>query len=110
MKGLGMSEENTVEERSARRGWNARRILRTALPLFLISLAIGYVLDVSNLSPLQVWAGVGDWFANSWMSIFGSLPDIGAVILRIGQWVLMGALIGVPIWAVFVLSGKMLGR
>lgn len=102
-----MTEEMTTPTR--RRNLTGAA-LRTLLPLALVCVGIGYVLDISNIAPWEVWGEVGEWVGDMWFALFGTIPSIGEAFLKVGQWLLMGAVVGVPVWFVFFLSRRMLKR
>jgi hypothetical protein len=73
---------------------NRRNISRTLLRLFFYSLVIGLALSALNISPESVLGGIG-----------GTVESIFLVVVDAVEWavpfVLIGAVVVLPIWLVF---------
>ena len=73
---------------------NRRNISRTLLRLFFYSLVIGLALSVLNISPETLLGGIG-----------GTVESIFLVVVDAVEWavpfVLIGAVVVLPIWLVF---------
>ncbi|NNE84498.1 MAG: hypothetical protein HKN28_11065 [Alphaproteobacteria bacterium] len=73
---------------------NRRNISRTLLRLFFYSLVIGLALSALNISPESLLGGIG-----------GTVESIFLVVVDAVEWavpfVLIGAVVVLPIWLVF---------
>lgn len=92
-----MTEEPTTttrpepaEERSDLRG--------TILRLVMASLLVGLIMKWSGFTPVTLLHFLGDSFRDFF-------NNIGSVALTVGEWLLLGATIVVPVWLVMRLLG-----
>ena len=86
----GSPAETEVEEKSDLRG--------TIIRLVVASLIVGLIMKWSGFTPITLLHFLGDSFRD----IFN---NIGAVASTVGEWLLLGATIVVPVWLVMRLLG-----
>lgn len=71
--------------------------ISTIIKLVVASLVVGAILTFLGADPLEFWGGV-------WLAVkdgVASIPEIGwGVVLKGGQYVLVGAAVVIPIWLI----------
>ncbi|MDD7911132.1 MULTISPECIES: DUF6460 domain-containing protein [Pseudovibrio] len=74
---------------------------RVALRLVFLSFVVGIVLSALNISPLDIYYGIQDFFLRIWNMGFD-------VLGQLGSYLLIGAVVVIPIWFISRLlqSGK----
>jgi len=75
-------------------------VARTVFKLALVSLFVGATLAFLGVSPIGFWRGVFDAIKNLLMTLGDS---IGEIALTLASYLIVGALIVVPVWAVIKL-------
>ena len=92
-----MTNENTTPPVGPGRatGWGGR--LRTITLLVVASFLVGAVLTLANISPLQLWESVARGIYN----LVEAFLDTGWETIKTGLvYVVAGAIIVLPIWAI----------
>lgn len=69
-------------------------VIPTVIKLALVSFAVGIVLWISNIDPVDLWRNFGDTFREAW-GVVADFVDWGA------KYAALGAIVVVPVWLVF---------
>lgn len=94
-----MTEEPTTSQQTAPETSEEKGDLRgTIIRLVIASLIVGLVMKWSGFTPITLLHFLGDSFRD----IF---DNIGAVAATVGEWLLLGATIVVPVWLAMRLLG-----
>lgn len=96
-----MTEEPTTRAETTPDATEEKGDLRgTIIRLVLASLVVGLIMKWSGFTPITLLHFLGDSFRD----IF---DNIGSVAATVGEWLLLGATIVVPVWlAMRLLGGK----
>ena len=78
-------------------------VLKTVLKLAVVSLAIGFALDLLGITPEDIFANFGDTI----LAIFRKAEDL---VEWSAGYIVTGALIVVPIWLIVRLVDVLSGR
>lgn len=96
-----MTEEKTSSP--ARSGLRAALNVSTLIYLLVASMLVGFVLATLGLNPVDFWRGLVRGIGE----LFRSLIDLGwGAIYSIISYVLLGAVIVVPIWLIIQLTNR----
>lgn len=94
-----MTEEPTTTEQTAAATEEKGDLRGTIIRLVVASLIVGLIMKWSGFTPITLLHFLGDSFRD----IF---DNIGSVAATIGEWLLLGATIVVPVWFVMRLLGR----
>lgn len=78
-------------------------ILGTVIKIVLASLVLGFILKFLDIKPTELWKDFGG-------TIKRAFDWAGDFVAGSIEYVLVGAVIVVPIWAIVFLIGKIRGR
>ncbi|MDA1069962.1 MAG: DUF6460 domain-containing protein [Proteobacteria bacterium] len=94
-----MTEEPTTTEQTAAAHEEKGDLRGTIIRLVVASLVVGLIMKWSGFTPITLLHFLGDSFRD----IF---DNIGSVAATVGEWLLLGATIVVPVWFVMRLLGR----
>ena len=95
-----MTEEPTTTQAATPEDTGEKADLRgTIIRLVVASLIVGLIMKWSGFTPITLLHFLGDSFRD----IF---DNIGSVAATVGEWLLLGATIVVPVWFVMRLLGR----
>ena len=94
-----MTEEPTTTEQTAATNEEKGDLRGTIIRLVVASLVVGLIMKWSGFTPITLLHFLGDSFRD----IF---DNIGSVAATVGEWLLLGATIVVPVWFVMRLLGR----
>lgn len=77
-------------------------VIPTIVKLALISFAVGIVLWISGIDPLDLWRNLGQTIKDAWQAV-ADFVDWGA------KYAALGAIVVIPIWLVFRLFRVVMG-
>ena len=77
--------------------------IRTLVQLVIASVVVGAIFSFMGVSPREFWSGIYDTFQGIISSLGESFTE---VVLTIGQYLLIGAAIVIPIWLISKLLGS----
>lgn len=77
-------------------------VIPTIVKLALISFAVGIVLWISGIDPLDLWRNLGQTIKDAWQDV-ADFVDWGA------KYAALGAIVVIPIWLVFRLFRVVMG-
>jgi len=80
-----------------------RSVIDTIIKLAVISFCIGLLISFFDINPRELLSNFGE-----------TVQDIFAIVARVVEWgvkyVLLGAVVVIPIWLIFFLIGKARGK